>query len=54
MKDLFQCAVDHWLFSCVVMAWIYFTVDTVTARIFNSILAMVGKEPAPKGTGDEN
>lgn len=42
MKDLLQCAADHWIFSCVVMAWIYFTADTVTARIFNSIREIVG------------
>jgi hypothetical protein len=41
MKELLECAAQHWVFSCVVMAWIYGTADIVTARVYNSILVLI-------------
>lgn len=38
MSDFLDCAARHWIFSCMVMTWIYFTVDVITGRIYNSIL----------------
>lgn len=44
MKDLFECAAHHWVFSLVVMCWSYTTVEIVVNRAFNIVTLIVGKE----------
>lgn len=32
MKDLLECAAQHWIFSCVAMFWFYSTLECAGNR----------------------
>lgn len=53
MKEFLECAAKHWVFSCMMMTWIYFTVNVITGRIYNSILVSMNALVKMQGWEDE-